>query len=193
MRRLAWLFLALASCEHEPRREPSAPLPAPSAPVSIAAVDASAPETAPSDAYVSRPSPYAPVAAVLTAPDSVEAFALGAFDFVDVPPNTPRRLVGYPIARRLARPPESFVRAFAALVLADEYRREAVACALSDRHIGFRFTRGADVVEIAILAACPSVTGHSTIAGRTGGQLEGELSNKLAALIRATYPSVFPR
>jgi hypothetical protein len=144
---------------------------------------------------VPRPSSYAPVAAVLMSPDSVEAFALSSHGFADVPPITPRFVANYPVAKKLAPPSASFVKAFAAIVLADDaYRREAVACALSDRHVGFRFTRGADVVEIAILAACPSVSGISTIESQhLGGQLEGELSDRLAALIRASYPSVFTR
>ncbi|HEY2367433.1 MAG TPA: hypothetical protein VGH87_13650, partial [Polyangiaceae bacterium] len=75
----------------------------------------------------------------------------------------------------------------------DEYRLEAVQCSLAEKHLGLRFTRCADVVEISILTACPSVSGVSTLGGRTGGQLEGDLADRLATLLRATFGPAFTR
>jgi hypothetical protein len=141
MRGLACVFVALACCSAEKPRTQSTPAPLPRAPPAPSASTVTVDASAPMDAHVARPSPYAPVAAVLTSPDSVEAFALASHGFADAPPNTPRFLARYPIVKKLARPTQSFVSAFAALVL----------------------------------------------------QLEGELSDKLAALIRASYPSVLAR
>jgi len=170
------------------------PLPIPSATASAPSpMDARAPVTL-ADAHVPRPSPFARVAEVLSSPDKIEAFALATRDFVDTPAGAPRRLTGYPITATLKPPPASFARDFSAIVLADDaYRREAVHCSLAEKHLGLRFTRGADVVEISILTACPSVTGVSTIDGRIGGQLEGELSDRLAKLLRATFGAAFTR
>ena len=145
------------------------------------------------DASTSRPSPYAPVAEVLGSPDKIEAFVLETRGFVDTPVSTPQWITGYRIRSALKAPPASFARDFAAIVLMDAYRWEAVQCSLAEKHLGLRFTRGADVVEISILTACPSVTGVSTTGGRTGGQLEGDLSNKLAKLLRATFGAAFTR
>lgn len=193
----ALVAFVLAACGARETRETTSPIPTTSSSSSspaIVATDASAP-VALVDAHVARASPFAPVAEILSSPDKVEAFVLGTRDFVDGPANTPHRLTGYPIASTLKTPPASFARDFAAIVLADDaYRREAVHCSLAEKHIGLRFTRGADVVEISILAACPSVTGVSTIDGRNGGgQLEGDRADALAKLLRATFGAAFTR
>jgi len=190
-----WALSALAACGvHEPR-ETASPIPTTSnsSSAEVATIDASTP-VAIADAHVPRPSPYAPVAEILSSPDKVEAFVLSTRDFADAPASTPHRLTGYPITSSLKAPPPSFAREFSAIVLRDDaYRREAVHCSLAEKHLGLRFTRGADVVEISILTACPSVDGVSTIRGNYGGQLEGDLADDLAKLLRATFGAAFTR
>jgi hypothetical protein len=192
----AFACVVLVACGGRETRETASPIPTTSTPAAaiVVVTDASAP-VAIADAHVPRPSPYAPVAEILSSPDKIEAFALGTRDFVDGPPRTPHRLTGYPIISALKTPPASFARQFAAIVLQDDaYRREAVHCSLAEKHLGLRFTRGADVVEISILTACPSVSGVSTIDGRNGGgQLEGDRADELAKLLRATFGAAFTR
>jgi hypothetical protein len=192
--RALFVIALIAGCGAHERNESVAPIPTASASALAAVADASAPVVI-ADAHVPRHSPYAPVADILQAPDKVEAFVLSTRDFVDGPASTPHRLTGYPITSALKAPPASFARDFAAIILRDDaYRVEAVHCSLAEKHLGLRFTRGADVVEISILTACPSVTGVSTIDGRNGGgQLEGDHADELAKLLRATFGAAFTR
>lgn len=196
MRVLFFFLLAACGARASQPTVTTSPLPTSSSSSAPVASDASAPAPVAIDASApptSRPSPYAPVAEILRSPDKIEAFALATRGFADTPASTPHRITGYPITSALRTPPASFARDFASIVLTDAYRLEAVQCSLAEKHIGLRFTRGADVVEISILTACPSVTGVSTIAGRTGGQLEGDLSDRLAKLLRATFGAAFTR
>jgi len=183
----AIVFFLLAACGA--REAPETPSRIP--PATLVA-DASAPDVV-ADAPTTRPSPLAHVAEVLSSPDKIEAFVLATRGFGDTPPSTPHRLAGWPITSSLETPPASFAHDFAAIVLRDEYRLEAVQCSLAEKHIGLRFTRGADVVEISILTACPSVPSVSTIDGRTAGQLEGERYDDLAKLLRSTFGAAFTR
>ncbi len=133
------------------------------------------------------------MADLLEYPDRVDVFVLSTSNFLDGPPGSPRHVSGYPITGKLKPPPPTFAHAVADILLeSDNLRPDAVLCSLANKHIGLRFTRGADIAELSILAKCPSVAGRSTLMPDFyQPQLKPDQYDRLVALLRTTYPGSF--
>jgi hypothetical protein len=139
--------------------------------------------------------PFAGLTDLLTSPDRVEAFALSTTDFVDGPPSSPGRVDGYRIVSTLPAPSKRFTTELASVLLAppDHFRsaKDAVECSLAHGQVGLRFTRGADVVELSVLASCPGVGIRTSAGNHHDVQLKPDLLGPLVVLMRATYPHTF--
>jgi len=142
-----------------------------------------------------RPEPFEGLTDLLTTPDHVEAFAVSPTDQLDGPPSSPARIAGYRILSKLHPPSKRFITELASILLAppDHFMdaEHVVRCPFADHgQVGLRFTRGADVVELSLIASCPGI--HiQTSTGPRYVQLKPDLLGPLVGLMRATYPGTF--